>query len=171
MESPSSTDPSAATPVANFYSPANHKFYSHQPYESLDKPQRNIPLLKVVEKPPSGHFRCTLTGSIPIKEAHGTYTAISYCAGDPKVTSSIEVNGIQFNAFANAVVALNEICHYRANLYGDEAPLLWLDQICINQSDSAERSHQVGYMRDIYHSAFEVVICLSTDTTKRRAID
>jgi hypothetical protein len=171
MESPSGTDPDAAAPVDNFYSPANDQFYSHQPYESLEKSQHSIRLLRIVEKTASGDFHCTLTSGISLAKAEGTYTAISYCAGDPKDTRSIEVNGIQFNAFANAIVALDEICHYRASEYGDEAPSLWLDQICINQSDPTERSHQVGFMRDIYRSASEVIICLSTDTTERRAVD
>jgi hypothetical protein len=37
---------------------------------------------------------------------------------------------------------------------------LWADQICINQSDTDERSHQVGMMRDIYAGAARVLICL-----------
>ncbi|KAF2027823.1 hypothetical protein EK21DRAFT_71189, partial [Setomelanomma holmii] len=40
--------------------------------------------------------------------------------------------------------------------------LLWADQICINQSDTEERSHQVGFMGAIYRCARDVAISLST---------
>ena len=41
---------------------------------------------------------------------------------------------------------------------------LWVDAICINQSDIEERSHQVGMMADIYRKAKRVVIWLGDDT-------
>jgi len=37
---------------------------------------------------------------------------------------------------------------------------IWVDSICINQKDLAERSSQVGLMRDIYEGSEEVVIWL-----------
>jgi hypothetical protein len=37
---------------------------------------------------------------------------------------------------------------------------IWVDSICINQKDLAERSSQVGLMRDIYETSEEVVIWL-----------
>jgi hypothetical protein len=40
--------------------------------------------------------------------------------------------------------------------------LLWVDQICINQKNDSERSHQVSFMREIYSCAEQVIICLST---------
>jgi hypothetical protein len=37
---------------------------------------------------------------------------------------------------------------------------IWVDSVCINQKDPAERSSQVAMMRDIYESSEEVVIWL-----------
>jgi hypothetical protein len=37
---------------------------------------------------------------------------------------------------------------------------LWVDAICINQKDDKERGHQVGFMRDVYAKATEVVVLL-----------
>jgi hypothetical protein len=37
---------------------------------------------------------------------------------------------------------------------------MWIDAICINQSNVAERELQVGLMRDIYQQADGVVIWL-----------
>jgi hypothetical protein len=146
MESPSEPAPATgreSTPFDDFFSPTNYEFYSNKPYQSLDKSKSTIRLLKVLQHNKAGDFRCALTDAIALSEAHGTYTAVSYCARDPKNTRSVEVNGVQFNAFANLVVALDETCHYRMSKYGDEAPLLWVDQICMNQSNTDERSHQV----------------------------
>ncbi|EEU42720.1 uncharacterized protein NECHADRAFT_47287 [Fusarium vanettenii 77-13-4] len=43
--------------------------------------------------------------------------------------------------------------------------------ICINQADLSERSHQVGFMRDIYQSAQRTLICLSTSNTHGRGME
>jgi hypothetical protein len=64
------------------------------------------------------------------------------------------MNGIRFNAFANLACALRQVA--RARERGDLVnypPLIWADQICINQSSPVEKSHQVGFMREIYESA------------------
>ncbi|RGP76702.1 heterokaryon incompatibility het-6 [Fusarium longipes] len=45
----------------------------------------------------------------------------------------------------------------------DEDRYLWIDSICINQSDISERTHQVGLMKDIYSAASRVLIYLSVD--------
>ncbi|KAH7410062.1 heterokaryon incompatibility protein-domain-containing protein [Phaeosphaeria sp. MPI-PUGE-AT-0046c] len=149
-------------PKDNFYSPLNFEFYSCQPYKPLERSSQTIRLLAVT-KDESGQFQCTLKDSVPLVEADGVYTAISYCAGDPNKTRSILVNGLHFNAFANLSHAIEEVYKYRAQKYGDVEALLWIDQICIDQSNPTERSHQVGLMYKIYSSAREVTVCLSTD--------
>ncbi|KAF4951189.1 hypothetical protein FGADI_7680 [Fusarium gaditjirri] len=42
----------------------------------------------------------------------------------------------------------------------DQDIRLWVDAICINQSDTSERTHQVGMMREIYSTASRVLIYL-----------
>lgn len=147
----------------NFYSPVNYDFYSHQPYEPLDKDVQTIRLL-AVKRDKTGHLQCRLTDGMSLAEADGKYSAISYCAGDPKKTRTIHVNGVPFNAFANLAHAIKETYLYLSADYQDDTEaLLWTDQICINQSNPNERSHQVNLMYQIYNSAREVVVCLSTD--------
>lgn len=41
---------------------------------------------------------------------------------------------------------------------------IWIDQLCINQSDLAERGHQVGLMPEIYSRASQVLIFLGENT-------
>jgi hypothetical protein len=43
-------------------------------------------------------------------------------------------------------------------------PLLWIDQICINQRDLDEREDQVGIMSEIYSGAVEVMVWLGSES-------
>ncbi|KAF2116941.1 heterokaryon incompatibility protein-domain-containing protein [Lophiotrema nucula] len=45
-----------------------------------------------------------------------------------------------------------------------EHRLLWIDSLCINQTDHAEKSSQIGLMRKIYQSASQVICWLRVDS-------
>lgn len=150
------------SPFDNFYSPTNFEFYAREPYDALEKSSHTIRLL-TVKKDECGELQYTLRDSVPLTEADGAYTAISYCAGDPKKTRSLLVNGLRFNAFTNLAHAIEETYSYRVREYDDVEATLWTDHISINQSNPAERSHQVRLMYKIYSGAREVAVCLSTD--------
>jgi len=99
--------------------------------------------------------------------------AISYAAGDHKDTEEILVNKRPFNAFrslAEAVRAIRDQPH-TCEASTTFAPLIWADQICINQSDPDERAYQVQYMRDIYETARGAIIYLGEDTYNGRGVD
>jgi hypothetical protein len=81
------------------------------------------------------------------------YTTISYCAGNPKDTETIVVNGFIFNAFARLGHALRQARDFWKGKYHSAELLLWADQVCINQSNKKERAHQVNFMGDIYSNA------------------
>jgi hypothetical protein len=78
------------------------------------------------------------------------YTTISYCAGNPKETETITVNGVMFNAFARLGHALRQARYFWTSRFHSEELLLWVYQVCINQSNTQERSHQVNFMGDIF---------------------
>jgi hypothetical protein len=82
------------------------------------------------------------------------YKALSYVWGDAKVTSTITVNGVDFEATTNLVSALKHLRHKRKKL------VLWVDAICINQADIHERNRQVQMMATIYRCAEEVIVWL-----------
>jgi hypothetical protein len=46
---------------------------------------------------------------------------------------------------------------------------MWIDAICINQADLAERAVQVLHMRAIYHLAERVVAWLGEETEKTKS--
>lgn len=81
------------------------------------------------------------------------------------------MNGIRFNAFANLGLALEEVIIYweKKGING-EHQCLWVDQICIDQSNPNERSHQVGLMRDIYAGAERVLACLTECDSERSVV-
>jgi len=58
----------------------------------------------------------------------------------------------------NLLVALE---HLR---YRDDARVLWIDAICINQDDSAEKSTEVLRMDNIYLDAQRVIVWLGVET-------
>ncbi|KAH8909331.1 HET-domain-containing protein, partial [Coniochaeta sp. PMI_546] len=82
------------------------------------------------------------------------YLALSYAWGDPKLTGRISCNGKALQATENLIAAMRQL---RERYPGR---LFWIDAICINQQDAVERAAQVQLMRDIYHSAENVVIYL-----------
>jgi len=82
------------------------------------------------------------------------YTALSYVWGDPNVISPIEINQRQLHITTNLESALR---HLRDRY---EPRNLWIDAICINQKDMAEREAQVSIMRSIYSQAEEIIVWL-----------
>lgn len=86
------------------------------------------------------------------------YTALSYAWGDPAAVVSIIVNGKVFHLANNVSEALRAISGH------PEEPYLWIDAVCINQSDNAERSSQVPLMHRIYGEAEHVLIWLGLPT-------
>ncbi|RDW60553.1 hypothetical protein BP6252_11936 [Coleophoma cylindrospora] len=85
------------------------------------------------------------------------YSAVSYVWGDPEKRAVIECNGCPFNITVNLYWALVRIRH------ASHSQTLWVDAICINQSDLAERSHQVSFMGAIFSYASKVYICMGDD--------
>lgn len=130
MSFPTSRPETDKATTDNFYSPANFAFYAECPYQPLPTVPYYIRLLNVTRDAVDNTFHCELTGGIPLREVVGNYTAISYCAGDPKNTRKSMVDGLPFNAFANLVQAIEETCRYLPGFgrYGREKVSLWADQ-------------------------------------------
>ncbi|KAF2971452.1 hypothetical protein GQX73_g2067 [Xylaria multiplex] len=61
---------------------------------------------------------------------------------------------------ASLEAALREL---RSHVRTQHGFLIWADALCINQGDSGERAAQVARMRDIYRTAWQVVIWLGPE--------
>ena len=86
------------------------------------------------------------------------YTALSYVWGDPSVTRPINLDGYSFDVTTNLKSALLHLRH-RTQLKN-----LWIDAICINQSDLTERNKQILLMGNIYQRAQSVEVWLGLGT-------
>jgi hypothetical protein len=88
------------------------------------------------------------------------YTALSYTWGE-KQGSEIELSKkCTLSLSQNLSLALKRLTD------GSEVdlPLLWIDQICINQQDEREVRHQIAMMAEIYTEATEVMVWLGADS-------
>jgi hypothetical protein len=82
------------------------------------------------------------------------YEALSYTWGEPGVPFVISINGASFNARENLYWALRYLRHESLQR------VLWIDAVCINQTDESERNAQVQRMGDIYGNARKVLVWL-----------
>ncbi|KAK5652687.1 hypothetical protein OQA88_10281 [Cercophora sp. LCS_1] len=115
---------------------------------------------------PSNHIRLLHlqpgTGKVAIETILQTapldstreYEALSYVWGKNVSKKAIRCNGIVVDATKNLVEAMQ---HLR---YPDGPRTLWIDALCINQSDNIEKSIQVMMMGDIYSRAMRTIIWL-----------
>ncbi|VUC23018.1 unnamed protein product [Clonostachys rosea] len=91
------------------------------------------------------------------------FTALSYVWGDVLDTVEMEIedpNGLQkkkFHVGSTVERALRQLRHKDAVLR------IWIDAVCVNQSDFEERSQQVALMGDIYSRAEKVYIWLGDE--------
>jgi hypothetical protein len=96
-----------------------------------------------------------------------TYRCISYTWGGPRYTDNDE----SWTSRNHIVVLENKPVYIRRNLHdclihlqklGVYGPL-WIDTLCINQSDTEERNSQVAQMGRIYQNAEEVIVWLGNE--------
>ena len=91
------------------------------------------------------------------------YYALSYEWGNslskqPIIVRSCEIK-FTVTVTLNLHLALEHLVREREDL------VIWIDAICINQSDDEEKARQVLYMRDIYSQAEETLVWLGPSIT------
>lgn len=127
-------------------SASNHRSrtFLHSP---LDLSQRSIRLLRIQRsRSTQGHIQCIMRHTT----VESNYTCLSYVWGPPD---------------EGYPVLLNEKLHFvRKNLfaflqYAEEKDFgwLWIDALCIDQANDAERTHQVQQMGAIFAQAAQVI--------------
>lgn len=132
--------------------------YSYEPLSC----QNNIRLLRLL--PAIQSIQDEVRGELVEYEVHSCddrahpYEALSYCWGTeakPKLLMvHDEVQAITQNLH-DALVQLR---------YRDFARLLWVDAICINQSDDREKESQIPMMGEIFAKAKSVLVWLGPAT-------
>ncbi len=86
------------------------------------------------------------------------YEALSYCWGGQEPNFPIPCNNHRLLITRNVANALRYLRHK------DKKRILWIDAICINQSDLGEKNYQVAMMYNIYRSAREVHVWLGPES-------
>ena len=84
------------------------------------------------------------------------YEAISYCCGNQRIQEEIECNDVPLRIGRNLCNAL------KAFRDSYQERVLWVDEICINQSDLQEKAAQVNLLGFIYPLARSVLVHLGT---------
>ncbi|CAH0047448.1 unnamed protein product [Clonostachys solani] len=103
-------------------------------------------------RPPPARVHCTL--SVAKLEEPPPYAALSYTWGTLDRKSTIMVNGMPFLATENLESALYHLTPQ------DQALVLWVDAICIDQNSEGERPQQLQKIRQIYSGATSVTAWL-----------
>ncbi|KAI0107914.1 HET-domain-containing protein [Hypoxylon sp. NC0597] len=101
-----------------------------------------------------------------VVDSKSQYSALSYTWGHPvlvdfkdDMSHAVICNGQRMPIGLN----LNDALQHIYVESGIAPPLLWVDAICINQSDLVERANQVRLMTTIYFNAGNVVVWLGKD--------
>lgn len=87
---------------------------------------------------------------ISLTDAHLLYEALSYEWGDSQADECILLDGYEFAVRESLLNALRRLRRH-------EERILWIDAVCIDQSNVLERNRQVGQMGGVYGLARKVV--------------
>ncbi|KAI9692699.1 MAG: hypothetical protein M1820_009450 [Bogoriella megaspora] len=99
---------------------------------------------------------CLKTTSLQTNETQVAFDALSYTWGDLTDTFPIICNNQELRVHRNLRDALPYLARRQSSLP------IWIDAICINQTDSDEKLTQVRMMHNIYSRANEVWVWLGT---------
>lgn len=97
--------------------------------------------------------KCSLQHS-DLRSKKPGFEALSYVWGSPTVTSDITCDNRKTKVGRNLYGALERL------RLPDKDRVLWIDALCINQSDNKEKTQQVRIMGEIYTRARRVLIWL-----------
>lgn len=130
-----------------------------QVYESLEPD--HIRILTIEPGPCDTPISCKLTPHFILALAGDEsekpkirFEALSYTWGDPTPCHFINCNGHDLPIADNLYHALQFL------RLEDRPVLFWIDAICINQNENAEKSEQIRHMYKIYEIATQVVVWL-----------
>jgi len=129
----------------------------HLLYQAL--PDSSVRLLEIREGSTPESIACRL--HVHQLDQCPPYTALSYTWGAEHPQKNILVDGKTFSIRENLHDFLRMTIEKRGKQRRQRPfPLYWIDQICINQSNTSERNHQVKLMADLYSQAELVTIWL-----------
>lgn len=142
-------------------------------YEPVDTSQREIRLLLVTKVPSSPIPAVEYTLRRFSLRDYPDYYALSYTWGPELPSYQVTINRCVFPVRENLYDFLCEYSQQVTKKAGNRQRsfYLWIDNICIDQTNTPERNHQVRLMDKIYESAKTTLIWLGRgDENSYRAI-
>lgn len=127
------------------------------PYRLLDSSRREIRLLVVEPGAGDQIVTCSFQYWCIDGMAKPRYETISYVWGDGNTRATIQLQGIAKDVTASSERAL------RRFRYTDRSRILWIDALCINQTDKEERARQVALMDEVYSNTTRNLVWLGDD--------
>lgn len=125
-------------------------------YGDLGNPRDNGCTIRLLTVKPAANIHdniiCELEEVSLLKAPN--YQSLSYCWGDVIPTRPIQCNETPINVTENLFSALQHLRDF------EKHRTFWIDAVCINQNDSAERSSQILLIRDIFQRSTSVMIWL-----------
>lgn len=106
----------------------------------------------------TGEISCDIFGASLDSDGIIPYEALSYAWGSIDVSASIIANGKTLCITKNLFTAWTYLRDDHVS------KVMWIDAVCIDQSNVVERGHQVGQMAGIYRGAEQIIIWLGPPT-------
>ncbi|TAQ85342.1 hypothetical protein B7494_g6333 [Chlorociboria aeruginascens] len=131
-------------------------------HEPLNDSSQDIRLVELISAhTPDDPIICNLIHQKLSNENLTHYEALSYTWGELHGSSPILLNGRPFKVSPNLYEALIHLRNMSdSKTRRPKSRWLWIDAVCIDQSNMAERNEQVQRMRSIYQLAGGVVVWL-----------
>lgn len=132
-------------------------------YQKISTP-REIRLLELQPGTSTDEARCNIVHAS--LDALPSYEALSYTWGDASQRTKLlcTPGPGSLSITKNLDVVLHNLRRE------DSARTLWVDAVCINQDDVAERGQQVGLMREIYSLAEQVIAWVGEELDIDKAV-
>ncbi|RHZ43464.1 HET domain-containing protein [Aspergillus thermomutatus] len=115
-----------------------------------------IRLVTILAGSPADSIQCSLeeVPLLPDKKPPEEYEAFSYVCGSKERPQRIEIGGNEYFITENLAEALRALRHPK------KGRKLWVDSLCINESNIPEKNIQIPLMGRIYYSACRVICWL-----------
>ena len=130
-------------------------------YSPIDKGASEIRLMTLLPGAFEAKVRITIKIVRLSESLKPGYEALSYTWGSATDLEHVYVHGDEGEKALAITKNLAEALRYLR--YEDRPRVLWIDAICVDQNNTAERGHQVLRMAEIYRQAIRVVIWLGPE--------
>lgn len=130
-------------------------------YSALDHATEQIRVLRIQPGKSKERIICTIQ-HVSLLAMDSQYNCLSYTWGDDLNTRTILVNGKELKVRENLYNFLLRARKF-PRIYSMP---IWIDAVCLDQANNAEKSHQVQRMSSIYASAKRVFIWLGSEHRK-----